>query len=151
MPSPCCRRCLLVSRDFIILLWLQFTGPCFFSAALHQLCWGPPLRFPPSVHYSRSALSSCRSAIHPEEGLFQRRSACVVRSRGASGCSSRKDKPWGTATLRRFSPLWGRQSKNRYSWSICFYSLLANRMAPYGSVLTIKHLCIYRLIQTVSA
>lgn len=101
---------LLISRDFII-LFSHYGGPCF--VAQHQHCWGPALRFPPSVRCLRSVLLGSRSATRPKTGRFQRRSACVKRKRKACGCSWRKDKPW-PATLKRFSLLWGLQSKNRY-------------------------------------
>lgn len=100
---------LLNYRDFII-LFSHYGGPCF--AAQHRHCWGPALWFPPSVRCPRSGLFGSRFAIRPPTGRFQRRSACVRRRRKACGCGWRKDKPW-TATLKRFSPHWGLQWKNR--------------------------------------
>lgn len=89
----------------------HYSGPCFF-AAQHQHCWGPPLRFSAPARCPRSGLFGSRFATRVKTGRFQRRCACVRRRKQACGCSWRKDKPW-TATLRRFSPLWGLQWKNR--------------------------------------
>lgn len=104
------------SGDFII-HFSGHGGPCF--VAQHQHCWEAALSFLPSVSCQRSRLLGSPSATRPETGRSPHRSACVRRRRSkARGCDWRKDKLWTAATLKRSSPLWGSQSKNRlYLWT----------------------------------